>query len=163
MSILILSDIHFTFSSLFTQQCELKNFVLLKMWSHSWESVISEDLCVLLANENNCEGFHGCEMKYKSWFLRKKRLINLYNGVLSSMTSVSWLILLPALLLAFCGGTDELDAKKKKKWSEGWLLNPPGNLLEKLSLGLILLADSNAAKWGPRDVFTFFDFQVTKL
>lgn len=76
-------------------------------------------------------------------------LIGLYNNVLSSMTSVSWLILLPSLLLVLCGGTDELDAKKTDHFMdvlEEWLLNPPGNLLEKLSLGLTLLTDSNAAK-----------------
>lgn len=51
---------------------------------------------------------------------KKKLLINLYNGVLSSMTSVSWLILLPALLLAFYGGTDELDGKKNDQKDGCW-------------------------------------------
>lgn len=45
---------------------------------------------------------------------------------------MSWLILLPSLLI-FYGGTDELDAKKKNDAFmdilEEWLLNPPGNLL----------------------------------
>lgn len=78
------SGIHLTFSSLFAQQYELSNFVLLRMWSPSRESVISEDLSVPLAKENNCEAFCGCEVK-RVLTPKKKMLINLYNGVLSGL------------------------------------------------------------------------------
>lgn len=165
MNILMLSGTHFSLFFLFTQQYELKNFVLFGMWRDSWDAVIFEDLCFLLANEDNCEGFCGCEVKYNSLFLKKKMSINLYNSVLPGMTSVSWLIPSLSLLLVFYGGTDELDLKNDHFMHilEEWLLKPPWNLLEKLSLGLTLLTHSNAAKWGPRDVFTFSAFQVTEL